>query len=73
MRGLKPRQALRAVEEGEVAPLVGAWIETEKDKAARDAYAVAPLVGAWIETAAAFNQFAQGKVAPLVGAWIETS
>ena len=33
-----------------VAPLVGAWIETELKKQMRIEDDVAPLVGAWIET-----------------------
>ena len=33
-----------------VAPHVGAWIETEKERKARVKAAVAPHVGAWIET-----------------------
>ena len=32
-----------------VAPLVGAWIEIEKEKVTGGKYKVAPLVGAWIE------------------------
>ena len=34
----------------QVAPLVGAWIETAMVRAACAFAAVAPLVGAWIET-----------------------
>ena len=33
-----------------VAPLVGAWIETEIRNYVKVAKLVAPLVGAWIET-----------------------
>ena len=32
-----------------VAPLVGAWIEILRVRAAYSDYPVAPLVGAWIE------------------------
>ena len=34
----------------QVAPRVGAWIETNKDKACLTKARVAPRVGAWIET-----------------------
>ena len=34
----------------EVAPFVGAWIETIMDKILDAAEKVAPFVGAWIET-----------------------
>ena len=34
----------------EVAPLVGAWIETKPTGYQMIKYGVAPLVGAWIET-----------------------
>ena len=33
-----------------VAPLVGAWIETQLEYIINKQYNVAPLVGAWIET-----------------------
>ena len=35
---------------GEVAPYVGAWIETFRERKRRMQQAVAPYVGAWIET-----------------------
>ncbi len=35
-----------------VAPLVGAWIETESESSQAAKPLVAPLVGAWIETKA---------------------
>ena len=35
----------------EVAPRVGAWIETSYGRAYSAGYCVAPRVGAWIETA----------------------
>ena len=33
-----------------VAPLVGAWIETNFKQQFEESFGVAPLVGAWIET-----------------------
>ena len=32
-----------------VAPLAGAWVEIDPDKAFRRLYLVAPLAGAWVE------------------------
>ena len=34
----------------DVAPLAGAWIETNKPRAEQRGKNVAPLAGAWIET-----------------------
>ena len=56
----------------QVAPLVGAWIETALSQYGKRESYVAPLVGAWIETAKQNSQMAENLVAPLVGAWIET-
>ena len=56
----------------EVAPLVGAWIETPSTIETFVPGEVAPLVGAWIETSQRCNALTLRKVAPLVGAWIET-
>ena len=56
----------------EVAPLVGAWIETHLRTAAEVQVCVAPLVGAWIETVFPLLAYHKICVAPLVGAWIET-
>ena len=55
------------VKDFNVAPHVGAWIETAKD------YYVAPHVGAWIETCYVPSSRAYVRVAPHVGAWIETA
>ena len=61
------------VKASEVAPLVGAWIETSVGAGATaTAPNVAPLVGAWIETHPFRLRPSRGCVAPLVGAWIET-
>ena len=51
-RGLKPLiSPPRLRSPARVAPLVGAWIETDDQSNSGDSLAVAPLVGAWIETA----------------------
>ena len=55
-RGLKPRRADDGALAGRVAPLVGAWIETELEDIQRFGCTVAPLVGAWIETCSAHRQ-----------------
>ena len=57
----------------EVAPRVGAWIETTAALNAKNRRWVAPRVGAWIETNSALNAILDDVVAPRVGAWIETS
>ena len=60
-------------ESTKVAPLAGAWIETELRKLEIVTARVAPLAGAWIETLTVSSEAkAEGKVAPLAGAWIET-
>ena len=71
VRGLKLQSDSRT-ESRNVAPLVGAWIETCIHITISIGWFVAPLVGAWIETR---NQALNSEcrcVAPLVGAWIET-
>ena len=55
-----------------VAPLAGAWIETELADVQPDKPWVAPLAGAWIETFPLVSLAAIFWVAPLAGAWIET-
>ena len=50
MRGLKHKGDREVVEVYKVAPLVGAWIETEVVCDLHEDMFVAPLVGAWIET-----------------------
>ena len=52
MRGLKPAGANIPSGNKNVAPLVGAWIETELKEVLKQLRLVAPLVGAWIETQA---------------------
>ena len=71
-RGLKPnynpKKALH-----QVAPPVGAWIETGTAPTLNSCSPVAPPVGAWIETISIPIQIEKGDyVAPPVGAWIET-
>ena len=55
-----------------VAPHVGAWIETSKTVLRLTKTVVAPHVGAWIETLDLDNIRKAATVAPHVGAWIET-
>jgi len=57
----------------EVAPPVGAWIETGRFSGRWARSAVAPPVGAWIETVALVACAPAASVAPPVGAWIETT
>ena len=57
----------------EVAPYVGAWIETPLSMLHVRHSCVAPYVGAWIETSKELQNKGRHSVAPYVGAWIETS
>ena len=50
MRGLKQKQNPHNLYRLEVAPYVGAWIETKDQIATMKHILVAPYVGAWIET-----------------------
>ena len=56
----------------EVAPRVGAWIETLSISPRHHVPPVAPRVGAWIETVCYYCDTVFNFVAPRVGAWIET-
>ena len=56
----------------EVAPHVGAWIETLLTYSYDRVNDVAPHVGAWIETREGAEERVKMLVAPHVGAWIET-
>ena len=49
-RGLKLVQDVRQERLADVAPLAGAWIETQPSAQAQPELKVAPLAGAWIET-----------------------
>ena len=50
VRGLKPAKGLKWDADFEVAPRVGAWIETNNYECKQGYIIVAPRVGAWIET-----------------------
>ena len=50
VRGLKLREAALCLRYSNVAPRVGAWIETYTDESEGMGALVAPRVGAWIET-----------------------
>ena len=50
VRGLKLLQPKLYQHQLQVAPLVGAWIETSRERLEYSLSKVAPLVGAWIET-----------------------
>ena len=50
VRGLKLSYHTTRPETREVAPLMGAWIETQKTHYPEHVKSVAPLMGAWIET-----------------------
>ena len=73
VRGLKHIMLAINIIGAEVAPRVGAWIETIQYLYKPTERPVAPRVGAWIETQ--FTQYNNklAKVAPRVGAWIETN
>ena len=73
VRGLKHLETSIAWNETEVAPYVGAWIETFEGVQYGALSMVAPYVGAWIETSIMGNAQSPARVAPYVGAWIETS
>ena len=72
VRGLKLRCHVTMCVEREVAPYVGAWIETRHEQPRPERHQVAPYVGAWIETCLRQSLRLPGRVAPYVGAWIET-
>ena len=50
VRGLKPNKGATYTKHLQVAPRVGAWIETSCPGASAAVPVVAPRVGAWIET-----------------------
>ena len=72
VRGLKLIARSVTKREDNVAPHVGAWIETPDPQDRYGMMLVAPHVGAWIETADCQRLLALLRVAPHVGAWIET-
>ena len=71
VRGLKPT-ANAPCPADDVAPFVGAWIETNQEVEQHSKSKVAPFVGAWIETPRNVAYALDYEVAPFVGAWIET-
>ena len=73
VRGLKQLAMLPNSLHFEVAPRVGAWIETQGRIARLTKRHVAPRVGAWIETSKNMKKTFLLAVAPRVGAWIETT
>ena len=72
VRGLKLLGNAKRSRRRQVAPYVGAWIETNIGSNAPLSLPVAPYVGAWIETLSAWTAPRNTGVAPYVGAWIET-
>ena len=62
MRGLKPTSQFGAVSTVQVAPRVGAWIETDDLQLSDDDLFVAPRVGAWIETMYRAGEFLKSFV-----------
>ena len=72
VRGLKHLPHQQHGGTRDVAPYVGAWIETAKSMMQMSCPSVAPYVGAWIETVGAVAVWVVLVVAPYVGAWIET-
>ncbi len=73
VRGLKRRMTDLHLPHRQVAPPVGAWIETISSIYTNYIKIVAPPVGAWIETTLCRNTGKEYGVAPPVGAWIETT
>ena len=72
VRGLKLSLRVSLNLTSSVAPLAGAWIETDNREQVQDYKRVAPLAGAWIETGKSRAVLTHQLVAPLAGAWIET-
>ena len=64
--------SLSTHETRQVAPYVGAWIETCTEQQRIRKFGVAPYVGAWIETGMPKESACGSIVAPYMGAWIET-
>ena len=71
-RGLKLLNIYKKWKTKNVAPRVGAWIETQPEPVRELQCYVAPRVGAWIETVFGGFCLRLSRVAPRVGAWIET-
>ena len=73
VRGLKHLDLETYNKRIDVAPHVGAWIETDKPTQPYRGIDVAPHVDAWIETQLGDSEESLYQVAPHVGAWIETA
>ena len=71
-RGLKHLVIIHLFRFGEVAPFMGAWIETSASAWLWHILQVAPFMGAWIETRCRRDGEVLHRVAPFMGAWIET-
>ena len=69
---MKPKLTEVLLNEIEVAPHAGAWIETHLGLMTVPRRRVAPHAGAWIETIAIVPLVNITDVAPHAGAWIET-
>ena len=71
-RGLKLSIQRNLTKVTDVAPFMGAWIETNQHRPLSARLPVAPFMGAWIETRIPLIVLPGGNVAPFMGAWIET-
>ena len=71
-RGLKHHGTAGANNVSQVAPYMGAWIETYRTPYHARSNSVAPYMGAWIETWVQSNICFLANVSPYMGAWIET-
>ena len=72
VRGLKLWLQRRYIYIPDVAPHMGAWIETLATYCHTRLQIVAPHMGAWIETSPLLAWMVIRLVAPHMGAWIET-
>ena len=69
---MKHATDIAALDDIQVAPFTGAWIETFHTSKKSKSEAVAPFTGAWIETYVRYAYSSVVFVAPFTGAWIET-
>ena len=72
-RGLKEWCKRLREDYPEIAPRVGAWIESEHLGHGQHRANIAPRVGAWIERYRVTTHSAFRSIAPRVGAWIESA
>ena len=73
VRGLKPNSQFGAVSSVQVAPRVGAWIETPNGKMNKLILMSHPVWVRGLKHHTRHNKSNEKCVAPRVGAWIETS